>query len=67
VIYVVTGDNTSVKFDWGLILDQSLIGVGEMYLEFKCEENRRSEFTCIGEIGPKRTCGFHGLLLRGPH
>jgi len=24
-------DYTSVKFDWGLILDQSLTGIGEMY------------------------------------
>jgi len=32
VIYVVTGDYTSVKFDWGLIFNQSLTGVGEMYL-----------------------------------
>jgi len=32
VIYVVTGDYTSVKFDWGLIKDQSLTGIGEMNL-----------------------------------
>ena len=31
MIYVVTDDYTSVKFDWGLILDQSLTGIGEMY------------------------------------
>ena len=53
MIYVVTGDYTSVKFDWGLIVDQSLTGVGEMNLLLTGEENRRLEFTCIGEIGPK--------------
>jgi len=31
VIYVVTGDYTSVKFYWGLIVDQSLTSVGEMH------------------------------------
>ena len=31
VIYVVTGHYTSVKFHWGLIVDQSLTSVGEMY------------------------------------
>jgi len=53
VIYFVTGDYTSVKFYWGLILDQSLTGVGEMYLLLTGKENRRLEFTCVGEIGPK--------------
>ena len=53
MIYVVTGDYTSVKFDWGIILDQSLTGIGEMNLLLTKEENRRSVFTCVGEIGPE--------------
>jgi len=52
VIYVVTGHYTSVKFDWDLIVDQSLTGVGEMILLLTGEENRRLEFTCVGETGP---------------
>jgi len=35
----ITGHYTSVKFDWGLIVDQSLIGVGEMNLLLTGEEN----------------------------
>jgi len=54
VICVVTGHYTSVKFDWCLIVDQSLTGDGEMNLLLTGEENWRLGFTCVGETGPYR-------------
>ena len=47
----LTGDYSSVKFYWGLIFDQSLTGIGEMYLLLTVRKIGRLEFTCVGEIG----------------
>ena len=49
----LTGDYSSVKFHWGLTVDLSLAGVGEINLLLTGEVNWWIEFTCVGETRPK--------------